>query len=98
MIFISGMSKPGTGSSMSEQDDQLSFGDYWYQGEAELNRYDLKQFRYGEMRGGDAVLIFVTEDFLTDKQVKYEYGPKPESAATVLKMNATRKFITGIYP
>ena len=43
------------------------FGDYWYQGKAELNRFELSQVRYGEIRKGDAVLIFVTEDFLKDK-------------------------------
>ena len=46
------------------------FKDYWYSGEAELTRYELEQARYGEIHRGDAVLIFVTEDFRTDKQVK----------------------------
>ena len=39
------------------------FGDYWYQGKAELASYDLNQSRYGEIRNGHAVLIFLTEDF-----------------------------------
>ncbi len=77
--------------------DQDDFKSYWYAGEAELTRYELQQARYGEMRQGDAVLIFVTEDFLADKQVKYEFGDKA-SAIPVLKLNATRKFYTGIYP
>jgi len=71
--------------------------DYWYNGTAELNRYDLEQARYGEMRKGDAVLIFVTEDFLADRQVKYEGGPK-DQVTSVLKLNATKKFWTGVYP
>lgn len=73
------------------------FGDYWYQGKAELNRFELKQARYGEIRTGDAVLIYVTEDFHSDKQVKYEGGDRSD-VVSVLKLNNTRKFTTGIYP
>jgi hypothetical protein len=41
--------------------------------------------------------VFVTEPFLRDKQVKYEHGDKTNSLS-VLKLNFTRKFYTGIYP
>ena len=75
-----------------------NFGDYWNQGKAELNRYDLQQVRYGDIHKGDAVLIFVTEDFLKDEQVKYEYGPRDNDIQSVLKLNFSRKFYTGIYP
>lgn len=71
--------------------------DYWYSGKAELTRYKLEQSRYGEIHEGDAVLIFVTEDFRTDQQVKYEGGPK-ENVQSVLKLNNTKRFWTGIYP
>lgn len=71
--------------------------DYWYSGKAELTRYALKQSRYGEIHEGDAVLIFVTEDFLSDKQVKHDRGPK-KNTQSVLKLNFTKKFWTGIYP
>lgn len=71
--------------------------DYWYSGKAELTRYKLEQSRYGEIHEGDAVMIFVTEDFLEDKQVKYEGGPK-EKVKSVLKLNNTKRFWTGIYP
>lgn len=74
-----------------------AFNDYWFSGEAELTRYALSQSRYGEIHEGDAVLIFVTEDFRTDRQVKYEGGSR-EGVAPILKLNFTRKFITGIYP
>jgi len=74
------------------------FQDYWYAGEAELNSYELHQSRYGEERVGDAVLVFVTEDFSKSKQVKLD---RPEHAGadrvSVLKMNALRKFTTGVY-
>ena len=77
--------------------DAARFGKYWYQGKAELTRYELDQARYGEMHKGDAVLIFVTEPFLPDKQVKLEEGD-PSRGITVLKLNSVRKFFTGIYP
>ena len=73
------------------------FKEYWYSGQAELTRYELEQARYGEIHKGDAVLIFVTEDFHTDKQVKYEKGDR-KNVQSVMKLNFTRKFFTGIYP
>jgi hypothetical protein len=84
-------------SSTAYTADRDDFGKYWYNGQAEITRYQLEQARYGEIRQGDAVLIYVTEDFLKDKQVKYEYGSK-DNATTVLKLNFTKKFYTGIYP
>ncbi len=73
------------------------FRQYWYQGKGELTRYSLQQARYGEIHQGEAVLVFVTEPFLSDKQVKQESGKSP-SALSVLKLNLTKKFFTGIYP
>jgi hypothetical protein len=77
--------------------DSARFGKYWYQGKAELTRYKLDQARYGEIHTGEAVLIFVTEPFLPDKQVKLEQGD-PSKGISVLKLNSVRKFFTGIYP
>ncbi len=74
------------------------FNDYWYQGLAEVNRYKLTQARYGEIHEGNAVLIFVTEDFLVDEQVKLESPVGNRKATSVLKMNAVKKFLTGLYP
>ncbi|WP_339752518.1 septum formation inhibitor Maf [uncultured Winogradskyella sp.] len=72
------------------------FKDYWYNGEAEITAYKLEQARYGEMRDGKAVLIFVTEDFLPEVQVKADNYSKTNTP--VLKLNATKNFNTGIYP
>ena len=83
---------PATLVAHSEPD----FGAYWYAGKAELSRYTLQQARYGSIHSGEAVLIFVTEDFLTDRQVKLESEPTNRSAP-VLKLNLSRKFVTGIY-
>ncbi|MBC7921638.1 MAG: hypothetical protein H7Z75_11195 [Ferruginibacter sp.] len=83
---------PATLVAHSEPD----FGAYWYAGKAELSRYTLEQARYGSINPGEAVLIFVTEDFLTDRQVKLESEPTKRSTP-VLKLNFSRKFVTGIY-
>jgi len=72
------------------------FKDYWYAGEAEITSYTLEQARYGEIRQGHAILIYVTEDFLPVEQVKAD-TQNPENIS-VLKLNATKKFNTGIYP
>ena len=72
------------------------FKNYWFDGKAEINSYTLKQSRYGSPREGNAVLIYVTEDFLPNVQVKA--NKKSKSTNTVLKLNRTKKFLTGIYP
>ncbi|NJB70164.1 hypothetical protein GGR42_000626 [Saonia flava] len=72
------------------------FKEYWYAGNAEITSYNLEMARYGETREGKSVLIFVTEPFLEDKQVKAD-RPNP-SNIPVLKLNSTKKFLTGIYP
>lgn len=93
--------KGGEEQVPAEQSESLlpeGFSDYWYGGLAELNHYRLEQARYGEMREGDAVLIFVTEDFLVDEQVKLESEPGERGTASVLKLNMTKKFLTGVYP
>ncbi|WP_394972299.1 septum formation inhibitor Maf [uncultured Croceitalea sp.] len=72
------------------------FKKYWYAGNAEITSYKLEQARYGEVREGTSVLIYVTEPFLPEVQVKAD-----RSNATnipVLKLNATKKYLTGIYP
>jgi len=79
------------------KEETTSFKDYWYKQKAELTRYSLEQSRYGEIHKGEAVLIFVTEPFLKTKQVKYEHGDRSD-AVSVLKLNSTRRFFTGIYP
>ena len=72
------------------------FKTYWYAGEAEISSYKLEQWRYGEMREGTAVLVYVTEDFLPDVQVKANY--QNANNIPVLKLNAIKKFNTGVYP
>ena len=72
------------------------FQDYWYNHGAELSRFSLRQMRYGEIHEGDAVLVFVTEKMNPDTQIKADHPGAQDIA--ILKLNAVRKFFTGIYP
>ena len=84
--------KEGIISDYSESE----FKEYWYQSGAEISRFKLEQARYGEIHTGDAIHIFVTETFNPELQVKAD--TPDESSVPILKLNATRKFYTGIYP
>ncbi len=95
LAVLLGLAPAAAPTDSSAAGDQ--FGRYWYQGKAELTRYELNQARYGEIHKGEAVLIFVTEPFRADRQVKLERGD-PSKGVTVLKLNSVRKFFTGIYP
>lgn len=70
--------------------------EYWDSGLAEISRYELTQGIYGTLHKGEAILLFVTEPFATESQVKDDSGRDP-SAERVLKLNAFKRFNTGIY-
>jgi hypothetical protein len=78
------------------QPTSKAFNDYWYAGNAELTSFELEQARYGEIHKGKAVLVYVTEDFNPVKQVKADQ--QRANNVPILKLNATKKFYTGIYP
>lgn len=80
--------------SMPTASDKV-FADYWYKNKAEINSYALQKDNNGQSSLGEAIMIFVTENFRTDKQVKLEADNKSE-AISVLKVNLTEKFLTGI--
>lgn len=71
---------------------------YWFDGNAELTSFALEQVRYGEVRQGTAVVVFVSEDFSKSRYVKLD-DPKsvPEDRVKVLKFNLNKQFKTGIY-
>lgn len=78
--------------------DGSAFWAAWGDGKAELNGYSLRMPRYGQMRDGSLVLIYVTEDFSDSARVKADPGKHPATDVyPVLKLNAVRKFQTGIY-
>lgn len=78
---------------------QQEVNEFWNQGLAEVTSYKLSQARYGELREGTAVTVFVTEPFSKSKQVKLDDpGSVPQDAVQVMKLNMTKNFTTGIYP
>jgi len=94
LMFISSCNSTGRKAI-----DEKQFASHWYQGKAEINVFDLKQMRYGQMREGKAVMIFVTEDFSKRKQVKLDDpAGAGKDAMKVMKLNMTRDFVTGVYP
>ena len=83
-------------SEMPKKELSEAFNKYWYAGDAEITSYTLEQARYGEIREGESVLIYVTEPFLPEVQVKAD-GNNPQNVP-VLKLNSTKNYLTGIYP
>ena len=78
------------------QSEPVRLSDYWYQGAAEVSRYELHQNRYADVHPGTVIAVFVTEDFLADKQVKNDNYSNPNSIP-ILKMNMINRFTTGLY-
>ncbi len=86
-------------SSPGAQVKEDKFSQLWHDGKAELSSFDLEQNRYGEIHKGYAVLVYVTEDFSKAKQVKLDDAQKAgKDKQPILKLNATKSFLTGIYP
>lgn len=73
-----------------------AFNAYWYPNRAKLSRFDLRQARYGAYHKGDAVMVFVTEALNRHTQIKADQPGLQD--IPVLKLNAVRKFYTGVYP
>ncbi len=96
-LFLMSCQKAETQTKSFTPDE--TFSKYWYQGKAELTRYEVEQARYGELHKGEAVIIFVTEDFRQDRHVKLEdyNGDGKSKSLSILKMNFTNRFNTGIY-
>jgi hypothetical protein len=71
---------------------------HWFDGKAELSGYRLTQPRYGELREGRAILVYVTETFSESSRVKSSSGRHPPSDEfLVMKLNFVKDFQTGIY-
>ena len=88
----------GFNGELKQNDQRVlseEFKRYWFNNGAELNVYELKQVRYGEVRKGKAVLVFVSESFNPDKLVKSDEYKKEN--IPVLKLNYIKKFVTGVY-
>jgi len=75
-----------------------AFWKHWGDGRAELAGYDFETPRYGAVRKGTAVAIFVTETFSNTLRVKADPGKHPKSDEyPVMKLNLVQDFATGVY-
>ncbi len=72
-----------------------AFGQHWYDGNAELAGYTLTYPRYGQLRRGTAVAIFVSESQQESTRIKPE-RPVTDSFG-VVKLNLMLDFPTGLY-
>lgn len=93
-LFVVFLNYTSVALSLPEEKD---FHSYWYNYGAEISRFELEQSRYGEVHPGHAILIFVTEPFLPDIQVKSDYEASREKSIPILKLNLIKRFNTGIY-
>lgn len=76
-----------------------AFWQHWGDGKAEVAAYEVTTKRYGEVRRGTSVLIFVTEPMDQRTWIKDDRGDVPKQhRVNVLKLNRTLTFQTGIYP
>jgi hypothetical protein len=75
-----------------------AFWNRWGDGRGELAGYELDTPRYGALRHGTAVTIFVTETFSNARRVKADPGRHPKrDEFPVMKLNLVQDFPTGIY-
>ena len=74
------------------------FDQHWSDNKAEIAGYDLVTPRYGQLRKGTAVAIFVTEPFSNSARVKADPGEhSPDDEFPVLKLNLVEDYPTGVY-
>ena len=73
-----------------------AFWQHWGDGRAEVSAYQLDYSRYGELRRGTAVAIFVTEPFAASRRVKSDLTAG-DGVFQVLKLNLIQDFPTGLY-
>ena len=70
----------------------------WFDGRAEVAGYRWSGTRYGELRRGEAVAIFVTEPFDAERHVKVDDPSRHDGEVlTAFKLNLVRDFQTGLY-
>ncbi len=74
-----------------------SFNRLWYDGNAEISTYKLFETRYGELREGIRVMVFVTEPLRLSTLIKPDTPLPDELQVKVIKLNDLRRFPTGIY-
>jgi hypothetical protein len=97
--LITGCSRaPQTPAAQRPSPYTSEFWKTWGDGQAEMNGYDLTHPRYGQLRKGVAVAIFVTETFSNTARVKADPGKHPPADEfPVMKLNLVRDYQTGVY-
>ncbi|GAB3500767.1 hypothetical protein GCM10027341_26580 [Spirosoma knui] len=83
-------------ASTTQAPAPAKFAKYWFTGKAEVNTYTLAQSESGTLHSGEAILIFATEDFRTDKQVKAQTPEGRDRSIPVMKANISKKFTAGL--
>jgi hypothetical protein len=73
------------------------FHNLWYDGNAEISVYDLKENRYDQIRTGRRIMVYVTEPLRRDTLIKPDSPLPQKDRYDVLKLNDIRKFKTGLY-
>ena len=78
--------------------DSPAFQQFWGDNKAEIAGYELTFPRYGQLRKGTAVTIFVTEPFSNAARVKADPGKHPPADEfPAMKLNLIEDFPTGVY-
>lgn len=74
-----------------------AFNARWSDGRAEMSGYRATVSRYGELRPAEVVLVYVTEPMSRRTWIKDDDAPAADRV-NVLKLNASLRFQTGVYP
>ncbi len=96
----SGSKQKGAGLGALPAPVSRASGDFrnlWYDGNAELSAYEVETPRYGKIRRGEVVLVYVTEPMNRNTWIKDD-DAEPRQRVDVIKLNITLRFLTGIYP
>jgi len=75
-----------------------TWNNHWRDGRAELSGYTIKTPRYGKIRQGKAVLVYVAEPLDTKIWVKDDGQADKAHRVDGFKLNHNLNFNTGIYP
>ena len=75
----------------------VDFYAHWADGKAELSSYEVIQPRYGALRQGYGVMIFVTESLHRQTFIKVDSPTSEADQFYALKLNHILQFTTGIY-
>lgn len=86
---------PASESALTAPAYDDAFWQHWSDGNAELASYSLRIPRYGAVREGKAVAIYVKEPFRPDTRVKAD-APSATSYEA-MKLNLVMDFQTGVY-